>query len=650
MDHINPSSAPQLASFDGGGRRDLHVDPHPAVPARGRPPVANAAGRGKGVMENPCIKSMHRSSLSASWASDLADSGEAIALPELVRHSPPPAGLVVPQNGARPRRANPSPPRGGSNDDFFYLSTPTDGANTMTQHQQHYLRSSYAVRLGPLRVLIRPGYVLDSDDYRFPLQCYRYRHADGSLITLMAEECTAVGPPMTVDEYVSRSLEATSAAAQRSKMYFKVELNTPAKNVVTTVMQRYLLLNIGLMPVVIASFFIVTGSLALTIQLQTDVTVFKERKADLIATVQNVKFDELCSRQFAMIARGGLSTHQLSGPACQLLLKAPTTFDVTTVAITPENQSRHTDLAGNVTVAQLVYRASPRWEARVIVQVQSRWRVVRWLRQAQAGRGAGALTGSPHELPLMPGLASLLLEGAADAVLASARVTVDILHSSGALCLKAPPSSSPGRPTQRQIEWVTPGDDRSSSPGDVEWATAESFYPRYESAFWTLPLPSTALFHTKICEHAGDTAATLLICASEAERGEGEGEGAPETFELEPMLLRCACRERAASCGPSDTATDPCVRHFIRGSEALLTAAEHPALLVNALRESCVIVDGVSRMRPDCALRLAAVHVRQGEDRDGYWVVFRWTFPESHQLSGELRRYEQQLLQNGRPR
>lgn len=543
----------------------------------------------------------------------------------------------------------------------LYSSVSVDAPSAITPLG---IRGSYQVRLGPLSVVVRPGFTLESDDYRYPLQCYRYRHKDGSLLTLMAEECSAMGQPVFIDEYVFRSIDATRAAAERSKAFFKVKLNVDAREVVTTVMEKYVNLHIGPVPIVVASFFAVCGSLALTIQLQAHMAQYHDHMPDLFATVQTARLDASAARQLAMVSRGGQCTYALEGggDAFGFLLTAPTSVLVRAV----ECQMAPSDApVDSITVARVVHRGTPRWEAHIVVRPRSKWRLVHWLRQVEAtlaeSHSEPSSSSDPYELPLVPEMVSLVLLPDSVTDLVEVTAMIEALRASGSLFISVP-SVPPLVISQEAIRWVPPhddanGDDAAAVAAADDWLAPSVGFPRYVSRYWSLPLPSLQHFETIVCEHAGDNSVTLFLTPTQ---------GTPSGIcEMEPLLLHC-------EHGGVRDGGDVCVNRLVHQSSVLFLHQVDPHISRNEAGEVCVIMEGLSCTRPQCVMRLAAVHVRvskaeegqQGaagggaslgasennEDNGGYWIVFRWAFDESSEVSRELRRYEDTLLQSGRPR
>ncbi|TPP49492.1 hypothetical protein CGC20_18845 [Leishmania donovani] len=147
------------------------------------------------------------------------------------------------------------------------------------------------VRVAALSATIACGYSGESAVYHHPLEVLRFLHEDGSRLSIMAEDCSALKSDevLTTEVYVKRSLARARAAADDAKTYFKVKLHTAARKIATTVMDSYVNIYAGPSPVILAGFYLVKGNTAYTIQLQTHTDAYEERLADLLYTAQSAR-------------------------------------------------------------------------------------------------------------------------------------------------------------------------------------------------------------------------------------------------------------------------------------------------------------------------------------------------------------------------
>ncbi|EKG04326.1 hypothetical protein TCSYLVIO_004619 [Trypanosoma cruzi] len=128
--------------------------------------------------------------------------------------------------------------------------------------------------------------------YRFPIEIKRYVHVDGSIITLVAEDLGNVEVSMTTESYKARCIERAREEAVQQQTYFKVQHDTLASDIVTTVMERYACIYIGPSPMVTLSFFLVQNHIAYMFQLQSHANDYGLHLTDFLYTIQSVRMEK----------------------------------------------------------------------------------------------------------------------------------------------------------------------------------------------------------------------------------------------------------------------------------------------------------------------------------------------------------------------
>lgn len=322
------------------------------------------------------------------------------------------------------------------------------------------------VHLAALSAAVTRGYTEESATHRYPLEVLRFLHEDGSRLSLMAESCAAVarddgGCAFRTETYVQRSLSRAQAAADDAKTYFKVKLSTAARNIATTVMERYVNVHVGPSPVILAAFYLVAHDVAYTIQLQTHTGAYEERLADLLYTAQSAR---LVSVDSAAQRRGIPSGHnvcvlQLDGVAALYAVELPVCL-VCHVAAPVDGHAR----------SRLTLTPSSGGDGMVcpsaVVEVHPR------TSSDIPPRGARTLFGDAHV----------------------------VITLTTAQCEVAGTWSTS---LHQVTAWCASADDGAA-------ATDLSSHA-FHSAFFTLPLPLPELFCTTVCEHPHDVFVTLFI-------------------------------------------------------------------------------------------------------------------------------------------
>ncbi|EKF30053.1 hypothetical protein MOQ_006143, partial [Trypanosoma cruzi marinkellei] len=166
--------------------------------------------------------------------------------------------------------------------------------------------------------------------YRFPIELKRYVHTDGSRITLVAEDLGNVEVSMTTESYKTRCIERARKEAVQQQTYFKVQHDTLASDIVTTVMERYVCIYIGPSPMVTVSFFLVQNHIGYIVQLQSHANDYGLHLTDFLYTIQSVRMEKFPRVVSGKVRHALLSS--LGGEA--YLVDLPPQFIVTRTKVT----------------------------------------------------------------------------------------------------------------------------------------------------------------------------------------------------------------------------------------------------------------------------------------------------------------------------
>ncbi|KEG10291.1 hypothetical protein DQ04_03921010 [Trypanosoma grayi] len=164
----------------------------------------------------------------------------------------------------------------------------SSGGASLRQSSNAHGRDS-RVMIGDLSVIISKCFTPEAELYRFPIELKRYIHTDWSQLTLVAEDLGATEENLTTEAYKTKCIEHVRELAEQQQTYFKVQYDTSASVIVTTIMELFVSINIGPSPTVTASFFLVRNHMAYTIQLQALVDCYEARLADLFPTIQSAR-------------------------------------------------------------------------------------------------------------------------------------------------------------------------------------------------------------------------------------------------------------------------------------------------------------------------------------------------------------------------
>ncbi|EAN98460.1 hypothetical protein, conserved [Trypanosoma cruzi] len=148
------------------------------------------------------------------------------------------------------------------------------------------------VVVGHFAMCMAGCFTQESVMYRFPIEIKRYVHVDGSIITLVAEDLGNVEVSMTTESYKTRCIERAREEAVQQQTYFKVQHDTLASDIVTTVMEQYACIYIGPSPMVTLSFFLVQNHIAYVFQLQSHANDYGLHLTDFLYTIQSVRIEK----------------------------------------------------------------------------------------------------------------------------------------------------------------------------------------------------------------------------------------------------------------------------------------------------------------------------------------------------------------------
>ncbi|CAG9584212.1 conserved hypothetical protein [Leishmania major strain Friedlin] len=405
------------------------------------------------------------------------------------------------------------------------------------------------VRVAALSAAITCGYSGESAVYHHPLEVLRFLHEDGSRLSIMAEDCSALksGEVLTTEVYVKRSLARARAAADSAKTYFKVKLHTAARKIATTVMESYVNIYAGPSPVILAGFYLVKDNTAYTIQLQTHTDAYEERLADLLYAAQSARLQG-AEETAGSWSRGGRGRNEYHVEAegvdrvyvvetpVDVVVRGPTVPHAarSELILTPCSSGGDTGAPWHATIAVCPNAAREHAESG-----ERRHNVIQLLQDAHvsielivytADSAAAGTTSSPPPLP--PPLA---------AVMAREATTAD-----------------------RQL---------SSSV--------------YRSAELTMALPPPEHFHTVVCEHPYESSMTLFITSVTS----------AELFEME---LRRVSHMNEDS-----------LEQLFSYVETLFLTPARPRRSMNAAGQACFSVEGIAVSPAKTTLWVYGVQLRE---------------------------------------
>ncbi|KAG5464502.1 hypothetical protein LSCM1_00692 [Leishmania martiniquensis] len=327
------------------------------------------------------------------------------------------------------------------------------------------------VRVEALSAALTHGYTGECAAHHYPLQVLRFLHEDGSRLSIMAENCTTLkgAADLTTEMYMKSSLARARAAAEDAETPFQVKLSTAARNIATTVMEWYVNTYVGSPPVVLAGFYLVKGSVAYTIQLQTNTDAYEERLPDLLYTAQSARLlnAEGAAAQLCPGGQGRKEYHvQAEGFDRVYVVEAP--VEISVRALRAPNGARSELI---LTPWSSGGEIEAPWKATVAVRLN-------------AGR-EHAQGGERQHYVLQ--------------LLSDARVSIELtVHMAGnAAAGSRSPPPVPASLAAIAAREATTEDELSSSV--------------YRSAGLTMPLPPPEHFHTVVCEHPAGQSLTLFI-------------------------------------------------------------------------------------------------------------------------------------------
>ncbi|ESL08293.1 hypothetical protein TRSC58_04006 [Trypanosoma rangeli SC58] len=147
--------------------------------------------------------------------------------------------------------------------------------------------------VGHLAMNVSGSFTREAATCRFPIELKRYVHVDGCSITLVAEDLGNVEGNMTTEAYKTKCIARVQEEAARQQTYFKVQYDTSASKIVTTIMERHVCLYLGPAPVVVTTFFLVHNHVAYIIQLQSHLDNYGPRLTEFFLTVQSARLEKV---------------------------------------------------------------------------------------------------------------------------------------------------------------------------------------------------------------------------------------------------------------------------------------------------------------------------------------------------------------------
>ncbi|RNF05799.1 hypothetical protein TraAM80_04332 [Trypanosoma rangeli] len=168
------------------------------------------------------------------------------------------------------------------------------GVSNSTSPEKTLVRFGFDlnVSVGYLAMNVAGSFTREAATYRFPIELKRYVHVDGCSITIVAEDLGNVEGNMATEAYKAKCIARVQEEAAQQQTYFKIQYDTSASKIVTTIMERYVCFYLGPAPVVVTTFFLVHNHVAYIIQLQSHLDNYRARLTEFFITVQSARLEK----------------------------------------------------------------------------------------------------------------------------------------------------------------------------------------------------------------------------------------------------------------------------------------------------------------------------------------------------------------------